>query len=102
MFISKWQQNKKKVKKNIFSLMARPSPPSPLNGPAIKKITIFCGLPYNPLCTLQEGATITSFIFNPQWMFKKVQKLQVLSLIYNECLKKVQQLQVQFIVHYVD
>ena len=36
IFILKWQQNKKKFQKKVlFSLMARPLPPPPLNGPAI-------------------------------------------------------------------
>jgi len=40
-YISKWQQNKKKVLKKVFFLMAGPLPPSPLffNGPALKKPT---------------------------------------------------------------
>jgi len=36
---------KKVPKKVLFSLMARPLTPPPLNGPAIKRRTFFCGFP---------------------------------------------------------
>ena len=44
-FIFEWQQNKKKIKKSYFFLMAWPYPPPPLNGTAIKKTTFCLRLP---------------------------------------------------------